>query len=170
MTPTTDRWIADFTAELDRRGTPTDRIRDEVRAVSAHVSDAGLDADRVFGDPVAYAATLESAETEDTPSPPTVLALFACIAFFIVFVISAVQWVRGADAAAAWAVPFGAALLASSATLSVILSRRAAAAALRDSLDRGSVRAWSAGSTALALLPWGFVVFAAAVVALAALV
>lgn len=166
---TTERWIALFSTELERRDISDDRIREEVDTVRSHLHDGSEDPDATFGDPVAYAASLAAAADEDTPSRSTVLALFSAIAFFIVFVISTVRWVDGDPSASPWSIVGGLALLLSVTALSVSLTRRAIESALRDNLNQRSAARWKLSSTLLLLLPWMFIGFASLIVAIASL-
>lgn len=166
---TTERWITEFSAELERRGVEPTRIKRESAAVREHVHESRHAAVDCFGDPVAYAASIAPPADDDTPSATILIALFASIALFIVFSLAAVRWVDGDASAAAWAIPAGAGLLAAVASLSVSISRRAVATALRDAVDGATDRAWRAGSILLFTLPWAFIAFAAAVTVLAAL-
>lgn len=58
---TTERWIALFSTELERRDISDDRIREEVATVRSHLHEGSEDPDATFGDPVAYAASLAAA-------------------------------------------------------------------------------------------------------------
>lgn len=166
---TNERWIALFSTELERRDVSDGRIRDEVDTVRVHLRDGDDDAQDAFGDPVAYAATLASPRSDDVPSRTLVLALFASIAMFIVFVIASVRWIDGDASASPWSIVGGVGLIIAVVTLSVSLTRRAVAAALRDVLDQRSDAQWSRASTLLLLVPWTFIGFAGLVLALAAL-
>lgn len=165
----TERWITLFSTELERRDLSDDRIREEVSTVRSHLREDHEDPDVAFGDPVAYAARLAAASDDATPSRSTLLALFAAIAFFIVFVLSTVQWIEGDPSASPWSIVGGIALLVSVATLSASLSRRAIESALRDSLTQESAASWKLSSTLLLLVPWTFIGFAGIVLAIAAL-
>ena len=167
---TNERWISLFSTELERRDVPDERIREEVETVRVHLRDGDDDAaEDAFGDPVAYAATLASPGSEDLPSRTTILSLFAAIATFIVFVIASVRWIDGDASASPWSIVGGVGLLIALVTLSVSLTRRAIAAALRDELDLHTEAHWARASTLLLLLPWTFVGFAGLIPALAAL-
>lgn len=167
---TTERWIALFSTELERRDVPDERIREEVATVRAHVEEGSDDIDAAFGDPIVYAGVLAGASDDDTPSRGTVLSLFIAIALFIVFAISVVRWLDGDDGNAPWAILSGAGLLAAVAALSVSLTRRAVSTALRDALSRRTEAQWRLSATVLLLVPWTFIAFAALVVAVAAAV
>lgn len=167
---TTERWVALFSTELERRDISDDRIREEVDVVRSHLHEGSEDPDATFGDPVAYAASLAATADEDTPTQSTLLALFSAIAFFIVFVLSTIRWIEGDLAASPWSIVSGLALLASVAALSVSLTRRAIEAALRDDLNQRNAVGWKLSSTLLLLLPWTFFGFAGLVVAVAALI
>lgn len=166
---TTERWIAHFSAELERRDVSDDRIRDEVDTVRHHLRDGGDDPFQAFGDPLAYAATLADPVEDPTPSSGTVIALFGAIAAFIVLVVGSVRWIDGDEGSAAWAIAGGVAFITALAALSIALTRRAIAAALRDRLDRTTDSQWSLSATLLLLAPWTFVGFAGLVLALAAI-
>lgn len=166
---TRDRWIDDFSTELQRREVPDDRIQAEVETVLAHVHEAGGDAERSFGDPVAYAATLAPPASDDTPPQSTVLTLFAVIALFVVYAITVVRWVQGDPDSAVWAVVSGLGLLVAVAALSISLTRRALSAALRDGLNRTTDAQWRASSVLVLLVPWVVIAFAGLVPAVAAL-
>lgn len=165
----TDQWITRFTAELEQRDVPETRIRDEVDTVRDHVRTSGADARASFGDPVAYAGTLADPADEDTPSQSTLLAVLVPAVLFIVFVLTGVRWVGGDTGSALWAVTSGAAFVVSLAVLSVALTRRAIAAALRDHLSASTDAQWRVASTLLPLIPWAFVGFAGLILATAAL-
>lgn len=166
---TSDRWIERFRAELEDRELPPDRIDDEVKTVVSHLSDADVDADSAFGDPMSYAASLAEPSYGSTPSPQTTMTIFAIIALFVVFTISGVRWVDGDAGSASWAAGTGAALLVAVAALSVTLSRRAVASALRDRLSLRSESEWRITSTLLLLVPWVIIGFAALVISIAAI-
>lgn len=165
----TEDWIALFSTELERRDISDDRIREEVDTVRSHLHEGSEGPDAAFGDPVAYAASLAIDADDDTPPRSVVLALFSAIAFFIVFVISAVRWIDGDSSTSIWAIVGGLALLASVAALSVSLTRRAIESALRDSLNQRSAASWKMSATLVLLFPWFFIGFAGLILAIAAL-
>ena len=166
---TTDRWIAQFRTELDKRQVPDERIRDEIDTVREHIREAGGDADTAFGDPVAYAATLAEPADDDTPGSFPVLVLLAVITFFILFTLTGVGWIDGDASRAPWAISSGSALLVSAAAMSITLFQRTVSAALRDSFTRQTDVQWRLASAVLLLLPWTFIGFAGLVLAIAAL-
>lgn len=166
---TTDRWMDESSAELNKRDVSEGRIRDEVDTVRAHLRDAGGDAESAFGDPVVYAAGLAAPAEGGTPDRSTVLVLFVAIASFIVFTLTAVRWVNGDASNAPWAIAGGGSLLFSVAALSISLSRRAVEAALRDTLTRKTAEQWRLSSALVLLLPWAFIGFSGIVIAVAAL-
>jgi|GEM_PF-6609798 len=165
---TSDQWIDRFRTELEERDVPRDRVTDEVNTIVSHLSEAGVDADTAFGDPISYAATLAEPSDDGTPTPQSSMTLLAIIALFVVFAISGVRWADGDLASAPWATASGAALLVAVATLSVMFSRRAAASALRDHLSLRTEAQWRTSSTLLLLVPWSIIGFAALIVTVAA--
>ena len=165
-----ERWVVDFSAELERREVSPERIRVEIDSVKDFIEESNGSAEDTFGDPGSYAANLAPDSTSGTPGGSTVLALLATIATFIVFTISSVRWITGGDSGTAlWSVVGGFAFIASNATLSILLARNVVASALRDDFTKTADVLFRSASTLVLLVPWLFIVFAGVIVSITAL-
>jgi preprotein translocase subunit SecG len=58
-TPSAEKWLDDFTLQLRLREVSGDVIGDQIALVRAHCADSGQTPQRAFGDPVAYANSLD---------------------------------------------------------------------------------------------------------------
>lgn len=93
---TTRRWFDDFTVELRMLDVPGDAIGDTVASAREFLADSGETPQDAFGDPRAYAESLELPRSPASPSAMAALLVPTCLGMLGFFAVAAA--VSSADA------------------------------------------------------------------------
>ena len=132
-----------------------------------HLADSEESPASAFGHPREYAAHLDLPTSTDVIGKAgSFLTILLAIASFIVFAITADQWIEGNQSVStiAWCLSGAFVLLAASITLTIGIARHVIQATIRERFAGETAPLWGRWAPLAIAVPWLFPIFAALII------